>query len=78
MAMKERNDSTPLLGEIDFPTLVVAGREDQLVPPDYSRSMASQIPEAHFTLIAGAGHLAPMEQPIATSRVIGEFLESLS
>jgi len=77
-AMGERSDSTPLLREIDFPTLVVAGREDQFVPTDYSRSMADQIPDAHFTVIAGAGHLAPMEQPIATSRVIGEFLESLS
>ena len=77
-AMRERSDSTPLLREIDFPTLVVAGREDQFVPTDYSRSMADQIPDAHFTVIAGAGHLAPMEQPIATSRVIGEFLESLS
>lgn len=76
-AMKQRSDSTELLQEIDFPTLVVAGREDQLVPADSSRSMAAQIPDAHFTVIAGAGHLAPMEQPIATSRVIGEFLESL-
>lgn len=77
-AMKERTDSTPLLREIDLPTLVVAGRDDQLIPMDYSRTMAEQIPNAHLTVIAGAGHLAPMEQPIATSRVVGEFLESLS
>jgi pimeloyl-ACP methyl ester carboxylesterase/acyl-CoA thioesterase FadM len=77
-AMKERSDSTQLLGEIDFPTLVVAGRDDQLIPVDYSKAMAERIPNAHFTVMAGAGHLAPMEQPIATSRVVGEFLESLS
>ncbi len=77
-AMKERGDSTDLLRGIDFPTLVVAGREDQLIPLESSRSMAEQIPDSHFTVIAGAGHLAPMEQPIATSRVVGEFLESVS
>ena len=76
-AMRERSDSTGLLSSIDIPTLVVAGREDQLISMDSSRAMADEIPDAHFTVIAGAGHLAPMEQPIATSRVVGEFLESL-
>jgi pimeloyl-ACP methyl ester carboxylesterase len=76
-AMRERVDSTPLLREIDLPTLVVAGREDQLVSVEEARSMAGLIKGAHFTVLAGAGHLAPMEQPIAASRLVGEFLESL-
>ncbi len=76
-AMKERADSTPLLRQISVPTLVVAGRDDQLIPVDQSRAMAERIPGAQFTVIPGAGHLAPMEQPVATTRVLGEFLESL-
>jgi len=76
-AMKERADSTPLLKDIDVPTLVIAGREDRMIPVGQSRAMADQIPGAQFTVIAEAGHLPPMEQPIATSRVIGEFLEAL-
>jgi pimeloyl-ACP methyl ester carboxylesterase len=39
--------------------------------------MAEAITGAMYTVIPEAGHLTPMEQPIATSRVIGEFLESL-
>ena len=77
-AMKEREDATAVLDTIDVPTLVIAGREDQLIPNGESRLMADRIPGAHLTLIAGAGHLAPMEQPTATSRVIGEFLAALS
>jgi pimeloyl-ACP methyl ester carboxylesterase len=76
-AMKERANSTPLLADIDVPTLVIAGREDRMIPVELSRAMADQIPGAQFTVIAEAGHLTPMEQPIATSRVIGEFLEAL-
>lgn len=76
-AMKDRADSTALLDSISVPTLVVAGREDQLIPVDQARSMAKRIPNAQFTLIAGAGHLVPMEQPVPTSRVIAEFLDSL-
>ncbi len=77
-AMRDRPDSTPLLSEITVPTLVVAGREDKLISIDHSRSLADLIPDAQFTVIPEAGHLTPMEQPIATSRVIGEFLESIS
>jgi pimeloyl-ACP methyl ester carboxylesterase len=76
-AMKERADSTPLLADINVPTLVIAGREDRMIPVEQSRAMADRIPGAQFTVIAEAAHLPPMEQPIATSRVIGEFLEAL-
>jgi YbgC/YbaW family acyl-CoA thioester hydrolase len=76
-AMKERADATEFLREIDVPTLVVTGREDQLIPVEHSRAMAEAITGAMYTVIPEAGHLTPMEQPIATSRVIGEFLESL-
>lgn len=76
-AMKDRRDSMEVLGKIEVPTLVVAGRQDQLIPLKRSRSLAESIPQAQYTVIPEAGHLTPMEQPIATSRVIGEFLESL-
>ncbi len=77
-AMQERADATPLLPTLAVPTLVVAGREDRLVPPEEAKLMADAIPEAQFTAIAEAGHLAPIEQPIAMSRVLGEFLEAVA
>lgn len=76
-AMRERPDSTPLLPTIDLPTLVIAGRDDQLIAPAASRKLADAVPGAQFTLIPDAGHLCPLEQPVATSRVIAEFLEAI-
>jgi pimeloyl-ACP methyl ester carboxylesterase len=76
-AMREREDSTSLLPTIDVPTLVVGGRDDQLMPVSTARQLASGIHGAQFTLIPEAGHVIPLEQPIALSRVVGEFLESL-
>ncbi|HWP36516.1 MAG TPA: alpha/beta fold hydrolase [Gemmatimonadales bacterium] len=76
-AMRDRPDSTALLPQIDVPTLVIAGREDRLIPPAASRALADAIPGAQLTLIPEAGHLTPLEQPVQTSRVIGEFLESI-
>ncbi|MEE8135210.1 MAG: hypothetical protein V3T56_09125 [Gemmatimonadales bacterium] len=40
--------------------------------------MAEAIPGAHYTVIPDAGHLTPVEQPIATGRVVGEFIEALA
>lgn len=76
-AMKERPDSTPLLGEIDVPTLVVVGREDEMTPPAVAKAMTDAIPSAAMTVIPGAGHLSPLEAPIAVTRVCAEFLEAM-
>lgn len=77
-AMKRRVDATPLLGTIDIPTLVVAGKEDVVVSTEEARMMAEAIAGALFTVIPDSGHLTPMEQPIPTTRVVARFLESLA
>jgi 3-oxoadipate enol-lactonase len=74
-AMKERPDSTPLLPSIGVPTLVVVGQEDEMTPPAIAKAMTDAIPSAAMTVIAGAGHLSPLESPTAVSRVLAEFLE---
>lgn len=74
-AMKGRADSTSLLPLIDVPTLVVVGQEDELTPPAIAKAMTDAIPSAAMTVIAGAGHLSPLEAPTAVSRVLAEFLE---
>jgi pimeloyl-ACP methyl ester carboxylesterase len=77
-AMRDRPDSTPLLAGIRVPTLVVAGAEDEFIPPAVIQQMATQIPGARYESIKSAGHMAPLEQPLAVGRVLGEFLESLA
>ena len=77
-AMRDRRDAADILGGIQVPTLVVAGMNDRLIPLRTARTLADQIPGAQFTQIPEAGHLTPLEQPIALSRVVREFLEALS
>ena len=76
-AMRDRPDSTPMLGGINVPTLVVAGEEDKITPAEAMRAMAHAIPGAQFAVIPAAGHLAPLEQPLATSRTLADFLDGL-
>ena len=77
-AMRERPDSTPLLSALRVPTLVVVGKEDAVSPPDVAEAMAASIPGARVAVIPAAGHLAPLEQPLATSRALADFLDSLA
>jgi pimeloyl-ACP methyl ester carboxylesterase len=76
-AMRDRPDSTALLPSINVPTLVVVGQEDELTPPAQARAMAAAIPSASITVIPGAGHITPLEAPIAVSRLFAEFLEGV-
>jgi 3-oxoadipate enol-lactonase len=61
LGMGEREDSRPLLGEIDVPTAVITSTGDTLIPPDVSASMAEAIPEADLVTLDGAGHLSNLE-----------------
>jgi pimeloyl-ACP methyl ester carboxylesterase len=76
-ALRDRPDSTPLLGTIRVPTLVLAGEDDQVTPAAEVERLAAAIPGARFVTIPSAGHLAPLEQPIPTSAALGEFLGAL-
>ena len=74
-AMRDRPDSVEDLEGLDLPVLVMVGAEDRLTPPQLSQTLAGQVPGARLALIAGAGHLPPMEQPNATTSALRRFLE---
>ena len=76
-AMRDRADYTAILPEIDVPTMVIVGHEDEVTPPALARAMTDAIPSAAMTVIAAAGHLSPLEAPTAVSRLFSEFLEAL-
>jgi pimeloyl-ACP methyl ester carboxylesterase len=62
------------LGEIRAPTLVIAGSEDNVVPPGNADLLAQSIPNARLDIIPGAGHLAFIEQPERFNRDVIDFL----
>lgn len=66
-------DSLP---EIEVPTLVIAGSEDEryLGPSEY---MAKKIPGARYEVIEGAGHAANIDRPEAFNAVLLDFLGGL-
>jgi len=76
-AMRDRVDSTPLLGELRLPVLVLAGAADAITTPEAGAALAEKIKGARFATVAGAGHLPPLEQPFVTTRLIADFLKAV-
>ena len=74
LGMAERVDSTPILAEIDVPTICVAGSEDPIITPEVIRNMAGGI-GADYVEIEGAGHLSNLEAPEEFNRALGDVLE---
>lgn len=66
-------DENPLPA-LNVPTLVVVGEHDM---PDFHQAaalLAAALPDVRHTVIDGAGHLAPLEQPEAFRAALLSFL----
>src|SRR6185295_16712559 len=57
------SDLRPFLPEIRVPTAVIAGEEDYATPVVMSRALQEAITGSTLTLIPGARHLTPIENP---------------
>jgi proline iminopeptidase len=62
------------LAEIVAPTLVIAGRDDFLFPPESQALLAAGIPTATLRIIERAGHNPQSERPVETLAAVAEFL----
>lgn len=73
-ALRTRADLAPVLDSLDGPVLLVCGAEDVLCPPAWHEAMAARCRHAELRVIAGAGHLLPLEQPQAFRAVLVDWL----
>jgi proline iminopeptidase len=62
------------LGEIGAPTLVIAGRDDFIFPPEHQAELAGGIPDARLWIVERAGHSPHAERPGETVAAISTFL----
>ncbi len=73
-ALALRDDSTDLLTSVSVPTLVIAGNDDELIPPIVSKTMAEHIPNAQYRALDLCGHLSAFEMPAEWSNIVSDFL----
>ena len=64
------------LDQITVPTLVLAGRDDFLFPPEHQRQLAAGIPGARLQIIERAGHNAHSERPTEVLKAVTDFISA--
>jgi pimeloyl-ACP methyl ester carboxylesterase len=74
-AIRDRPDSTEALTS-GIPLLVVAGAEDNLIPPEVGRDLAAASPNGRAEVL-DAGHLPSMERPDEFNRILTTWLDAL-
>ena len=74
MALRNRRDSTEFLSEINVPTLIIGGDEDEICAPEIMAQMAAKIHGARHETIRDAGHLSNLEAPESFNAVLREWL----
>lgn len=73
-AIMNRSDSRSLLPQIEVPTLVIVGRQDQGTPVAAAEEIAAGIPGARLAIIEDCGHLSTIEQPQAVTALLRDWL----
>ena len=76
-ALATRPDSLPTLATITVPTLIVAGREDTLIPLVFSQKMQQGIKGSKLVVIEGASHAAVIEASGAVNRALLTWARNL-
>jgi pimeloyl-ACP methyl ester carboxylesterase len=66
------HDTQARLGEIDLPTLVIHGTEDQMVPFANGELIASKIAGARMEVLDGVGHMFWWERPEESAALLRE------
>lgn len=62
------------LSNINAPTLVIGGKNDQLIPCENSKIMADEIPNSTLVELENSSHIFTTDQPEKSVEVILEFL----
>ena len=66
------------LGEIEVPTLVMAGKDDFIYPPEHQAELAAHIPNSRLKLIERAGHNPHDEQTAEVMEELRAFIPRTS
>lgn len=76
-ALLERPDASGVLAALRCPTLIACGREDNWAPLARHEAMHKLLPRwSRLAVIENSGHMTPMEQPDAVSRLLLEWMEA--
>lgn len=73
-AMKDRPDSSSVLGQLTCPSLVMVGQHDAMTPPQEAQILHEAMPGSRIVTVPDVGHLSNLEAPQAFNRLLSDWL----
>ncbi len=77
IALMSRCDSAETLAAINCPTLIIAGEEDEVCPPELHEIMKTAIANADLHILKACGHLSTMEAPEQVTSLLRGHLKKI-
>lgn len=74
LGIKNSPAITEKLKKINIPVLLIWGREDKIIPVNYSKDFVSAIQNCKFIEMEGCGHIPYEEKPEEFSKLVLDFL----
>lgn len=74
LAASNNFDISDRLGEIDIPTFVIVGENDDVVPPAVAKKLEVALPRADIAVIKDADHAPMQEQPVMFNILLRKFV----
>lgn len=65
-----RDDISRATSFLELPVLVVTGDNDKVLGSETARNVAADLPGSRLEIVAGAGHLLPLERPDAIAALM--------
>jgi len=73
-ALLSRADAAPVLAGLQMPALLLSATGDIWSPPAQHEAMRELCPRAELIIVPEAGHMLPIEQPVAVAAALDDWL----
>jgi len=73
-----RPGALPALGSARAPVVTVTGQTDHMAPPRLGQTAANTAPRGTFAELAGLGHYALLEDPVACAQAVRDAEDALA
>ncbi|HFL2714601.1 TPA: alpha/beta fold hydrolase [Legionella pneumophila] len=73
-AILNKPDHSSLLPHIRCPTLLIASKEDLVMPNERSEHMAHNIPNSELVYLEACGHMAMLERPEKINQIVKDWM----
>ena len=75
LAACSKFDITDRIGEIDIPTFVLVGSDDDIITPTMAAEFEKKFPRADIAVVKDADHIPMVEQPEEFNRLFRKFVK---